>query len=411
MPFTVTEAPNGGCLVHVDYLGEPATFTPEQIVAMLLLDKKAIAERDQDGLPITDCVIGVPSYFTEAERAAMLDAAKIAGLNCLRTLNETTATALAYGIYKTDLPESEPVHVAFVDMGHSSLQVSVVAFKKGQLRVLTHTWDRDLGGRDFDAAVLKRFAEEWKTTVKLDVTNNKKACHRALLQIEKVKKMLSANPEAPLNIECLMDDKDVRAMMTRDMLEEVAAPLLERVRATLQAAVAQCGLTPDQVAAVEVIGSATRTPAVMNCIREAFGKEPSRTMNAKECVSRGCALACAMISPLFRVKDFEVVDAVPYSVAVQWESKDKGTVTQTLFPRNSEHVPSKSKLVTFLRSEPFEVRALYAEDSLLPEGSSRDLGVFHVGPFAVPAGQETATIKLQFKLDLHGMIKVSERQR
>jgi heat shock protein 4 len=123
LPFAITEAPDGGCLIHVQFLNERTTFTPEQVVAMVLVDLKKIAEAET-GVPPIDCVITVPSYYTERQRYAMLNAAQIAGLNCLRLLNDTTATALAYGIFKTDLPE-DPVHVAFVDMGHSATEASV----------------------------------------------------------------------------------------------------------------------------------------------------------------------------------------------------------------------------------------------------------------------------------------------
>jgi heat shock protein 4 len=123
LPFAVSEDPSsGGCLLTVQFAGEKAVFTPEQVMAMVLVDLKKIAEAES-GVPPIDCVISVPAYFGEAQRYAMINAAQIAGLNCLRLMNETTATALAYGIFKTDLPETDPVHVAFVDVGHSSTQV------------------------------------------------------------------------------------------------------------------------------------------------------------------------------------------------------------------------------------------------------------------------------------------------
>ena len=121
LPFVVKEGPGGGLLVDVQYLNEKVSITPEQLVAMLMVDLKSIAEAD--GSPVTDCVIGVPTFFTEAERLAMLGAAHIAGVNCLRLINENTATALAFGIYKADLPDSEPINVAFVDIGHAAMQV------------------------------------------------------------------------------------------------------------------------------------------------------------------------------------------------------------------------------------------------------------------------------------------------
>lgn len=121
LPYNVSEAPDGGILINVEYLGETQSFTPEQIVAAIIVDMKDIAE--VDGSPVTDCVLSVPTYYLESERYAMLAAAKIAGVNCLRLINETTATALAYGIYKTDLPETDPINVAFIDVGHDAFQV------------------------------------------------------------------------------------------------------------------------------------------------------------------------------------------------------------------------------------------------------------------------------------------------
>lgn len=124
--------------VAVDYLGERTTFTPEQLMAMLMVDEKAIAETD--GSPVTDCVIAIPAYFSAEERRAMLDASQIAGINCLRLMPETTATALAFGIYKTDLPEKDPLNVVFVDVGYSCLQVST--HRASSLHLLVHKSDR-----------------------------------------------------------------------------------------------------------------------------------------------------------------------------------------------------------------------------------------------------------------------------
>lgn len=216
-PFEVTEAPDGRCRITVDYLGEKTHLSPEQLLAMVLVDQKAIAQ--DDGSPVTDCVIAVPTYFTEAERYATLNAAQIAGVNCLRLFNDTTSTALSYGIYKTDLPESQPSIVAFVDIGYSALQVciampsvvaglrpaaccdvcsglngtlclqvSIVAFTKGKLQVLSHAWDRNLGGRDFDEVLFDHFCEEFGAKHKIDIKSNARASFRLRLACEKVMK-------------------------------------------------------------------------------------------------------------------------------------------------------------------------------------------------------------------------------
>ncbi|KAK9833522.1 hypothetical protein WJX81_001116 [Elliptochloris bilobata] len=348
LPYEVREAPDGGCQVVVDYLGERTAFAPEQLMAMLLVDMKAIAETD--GSPVTDCVLSVPAFYTEPERHAMLNAAQIAGVNCLRLLNETTATALAYGIYKTDLPEGEPVNVVFVDIGEDALQVSIVAFKKGQLRVLAHAWDRNLGGRNFDAVLFDYFAAEFQAKHKLDVHTNARASFRLRVACEKLKKLLSSIPEAPMNVECMMNDLDFRSMMSREKFEELAQPVLERAKAPLAKALAEAGVSVESLASVEVVGGSSRVPALMRILRDFFGREPSRTLNATECVSRGCALNCAMLSPIFRVRDFEVIDAFPFGIQFTWE-KDGEPTTTVLFERNGP-IPS-AKMLTFFRRGPW----------------------------------------------------------
>ncbi|KAK6118068.1 hypothetical protein DH2020_048188 [Rehmannia glutinosa] len=229
LPFLVTEGPDGYPLIHVRYLGENRTFTPTQVLGMVLSDLKIIAEKNLNAA-VVDCCIGIPVYFTDLQRRAVIDAATIAGLHPLRLFHETTATALAYGIYKTDLPENEPINVAFVDVGHASMQVCIAAFKKGQLKILAHSFDRSLGGRDFDEVLFQYFAAKFKDEYKIDVYQNAKACLRLRAACEKLKKVLSANPEAPLNIECLMDEKDVRGFIKRDEFEQISIPILERVK-------------------------------------------------------------------------------------------------------------------------------------------------------------------------------------
>lgn len=304
-PFTVTEGPDGYPLIHARYLGEQRAFTPTQVLGMVFSDLKSIAEKNLN-TAVVDCCIGIPVYFTDLQRRAVLDAATIAGLHPLRLFHETTATALAYGIYKTDLPENDQLNVAFVDVGHGSMQVCIAGFKKGQLKVLSHAFDRSLGGRDFDEALLQHFAAKFKEEYKIDVSQNARASLRLRAACEKLKKMLSANPEAPLNIECLMDDKDVRSFIKREEFEQISLPILERVKKPLEKALGEAGLTVENVHMVEVVGSASRIPSIVKILTEFFKKEPRRTMNASECVARGCALECAILSPTFKVREFQV---------------------------------------------------------------------------------------------------------
>lgn len=305
-PFTVTEGPDGFPLIHARYLGDTKTFTPTQVLGMLFSELKVIAQKNLNAA-VADCCIGIPVYFTDLQRRAVIDAATIAGLRPLQLIHETTATALAYGIYKTDLSETEQLNVAFIDFGHSSLQVCIVGFKKGQLKILAHAYDRNLGGRDFDEALFQHFAVKFKEDYKIDVYQSARACLRLRAGCEKLKKILSANPESPLNIECLMDDKDVRGFIKRDDFEQISAPILDRIKKPLEKALADAGLTTEDVHMVEVVGSGSRVPAVSKILREFFGKELRHTMNASECVAKGCALQCAILSPTFKVRDFQVI--------------------------------------------------------------------------------------------------------
>lgn len=415
-PFSVTEGPGGDPLINVSYLNERQSFTPTQVLAMALSNLKSIAEKNT-GATVNDCVIGIPVYFTEAQRRAYLDAARIAELRPLRLMHETTATALAYGIYKTDLSDTDPFNVAFVDVGHSSMQVCVVAFKKGQLKILSHAFDDSLGGRDFDEALFNHFADLFKSEYKIDVRTNARACLRLRAACEKMKKVLSANPEAPLNIECLMDEKDVRGFMKRDLFEELAAPVLERVKAPVQKALDGAGLSPDQISVIEVVGSGSRVPAVMKILAATFGKEPSRTMNASECIARGCALHCAMLSPTFKVRDFEVQDAYPFPITLSWKHAPSPTPSespegeeapavsnQTVFSKNNP-IPS-SKLLTFYRTETFSIDAFYEDRAELPVGVSPKIGTFTIGPFTPSKGNTKPKLKVKVHLNLHGTISV-----
>eukprot|EP00798_Chlamydomonas_sp_ICE-L_P031136 gene31136-6275_t len=389
----VKEAPDGGCLVEVTYCNEATTFSPEQLMAIILVDQKRIAEDE------------------EPERYAMLAAAKIAGLNCLRLINETTATALAYGIYKTDLSEEVAVNVGFVDVGHSSTQVTIVALKKTGMQVLAHAWDKNTGGRDTDEALFDHFAKDFQAKYKLDIRTNKKASFKLRQGVEKVKKILSANAEAQLNIECIMEDLgiydpvkkilsanaeaqlniecimedfDMRGQLSREQLEEIVAPVLARISTPIAQALADSKLQQSDISNVEIIGSATRTPAIFKIVEDAFGRSPSRTMNSKEAVSRGCALQCAMLSPVFKFT---------------WprEGAEGETVSQTLFERNAP-TPA-TKMLSLTRSAPFTITAV-------SPGCTGVVGHWNVGPFEIPAGAEKAKLKLRVKMDIHGLTTV-----
>lgn len=304
LPFETSEGPDGGILIHLWYLTEKHTFNPVQVMAMLFLHLKQIAEKNL-GTHISDSVIGIPSYFTDLQRRAYLHAAEIAGLKPLRLLHDCTATAIGYGIYRADF-NGAPTNVVFVDVGHCDTQVAIASFEPGQMKVLSHAFDSNLGGRDFDEVLFKYFAANFKEQYNIDVYSNTRASIRLRASCEKLKKVLSANAEAPLNIECLMDEKDVRGFIKRENFEKLSSDLLERISIPCRKALLDSGLTLDKIHKVELVGSGSRIPAVTKIISSLFRREPSRTLNASECVARGCALQCAMLSPVFRVREYEV---------------------------------------------------------------------------------------------------------
>ncbi|KZO95492.1 heat shock protein 70 [Calocera viscosa TUFC12733] len=393
---------NGTVGVRVLYRGQKQTFSATQLLAMYLgkLGQTAATELQQD---VTDCVIAVPGWYTEVQRRAVLDSAFIAGLNPLRLITDTTAVALGYGITKSDLPPPEtPRHVVFVDIGHSNYSVAVVAFAQGQLTVKSTAYDRHFGGRDFDYALVQHFAEEFKGKYKIDVLSSPKAVFRLATACERLKKMLSANLEAPLNVESIMNDVDASSKLNREQFEQFIAPLLERVHVPLEEALREAQLSPADVFAVELVGGSTRIPAIKQRIQDFFGgKILSTTLNADEAIARGATFACAGLSPRFKLRSFAVNDIALYPIKVSWTKspEDEDEEPEAIvFPRGNG-IPS-TKTLKFVRSGPFELEASYADPSALPGRINPWIGkvtVKSVGD-AVPA-----TVKVRTRLNLHGI--------
>ncbi|KAJ1988245.1 adenyl-nucleotide exchange factor sse1 [Dimargaris cristalligena] len=391
--------------VRVQYLGSENTFSATQLVAMYLSKLRETASADLK-TAVSDVVISVPGWYTDSQRRHILSAAEIAGLNCLRLMSDTAAAALGYGITKTDLPEDTTRHVAFVDMGHSSYSVAIVGFRKGQLTIKSTSFDRHLGGRYFDEALVNHFADHFMETKKIDIRSNKKAILRLRVGCEKLKKVLSANPQAMLNVENIMDDMDVSALMNREEFEALIAPLIDRMINPLEQALALSGLQVQDVDFVEMVGGCTRIPAVKQRISEFFQRELSFTLNQDEAVARGCALQCAMLSPAFKVRDFQVRDTNSYPIKFVWEPIKESPAESELvaFPRNNV-VPS-TKILTFYRRNPFDVEAYYARPEELPHGIKPWLGRFSIkGVTADPKG-ELSTIKVKARLNIHGILSV-----
>lgn len=404
LPFRVFEEKDGSIGISVRYLGEDQTFSVTQITAMLFSKLKHTAETALN-IKVADIVVGVPCYLDDAGRHAMLEAASCAGLNVLRLMNETTAVALAYGIYKQDLPspEEKPRNVIFVDCGQSHLQISAVAFNRGKLKMLTTTADEYLGGRDIDTLLARHFAVEFKNKYKIDALSNPRAWTRLLSEVEKIKKQMSANStELPMNIECFMDDKDVSGKMKRTVMEELSSGLLRRVESTLSHCLSDSGLKLDDIYSVEVVGGSSRIPSIKQLIEKIFKKVPSTTLNADEAVARGCALQCAILSPAFKVREFLITDVQPYSINLLWSDDSGHEADMEVFPRN--HQFPFSKLLTFWRKEPFSLQAQYSRPSPSPDPI---IGHFSIEDVTPTAEGEVQKIKVKVRINIHGLFTVS----
>jgi heat shock protein 4 len=399
---------NGQVGAEVTYRGEKQRFTAVQLIAMYLGRIRDTASKELK-LPVSDVVISCPPWFTDVQRRAMLDAAEIANLKLLRLINDNTAIALGYGITKSDLPEGDakPRRVCFVDIGYSDYTCSIVEFKKGELAVKATTFDRHFGGRNFDKALVDHFAAEFKEKFKLDITTNLKAATRVAAAAEKMKKILSANAQAPLSIESLMDDKDVRAMLKREDLEELVKPLLDRVTIPLEQALAEAKLKVEDIDAIEMVGGCTRVPSIKERISKFFGKPLSFTLNQDEAIARGCAFSCAILSPVFRVRDFSVHDIVSYPIEFVWEqSPDIPDEDTSLTVFNRGNVMPSTKILTFYRKQPFDLEARYAKPELLPGKVSPWIGRFSVKGVKADEKDDFMVCKLKARLNLHGILNL-----
>ncbi|KAK2169050.1 hypothetical protein LSH36_12g03072 [Paralvinella palmiformis] len=406
LPYDIVEQPDGTAGIQVYYLGEQQVFSPHQVTAMMFTKLKQVAEHALK-MKIVDVVISVPCYFTDAERRAMLDASMMAGLNVLRLMNDTTATALAYGIYKQDLPgpDDKPRVTVFLDLGHSDLQMSAVAFNKAKLKVLATVADPNLGGRDFDMLLANHFAEEFKARYKVDAKTKPRAFIRLLAECEKLKKLMSANAtDIPLNIECFMDDKDVSGKMNRATMEAMADGLFQRAKQCMLKLLQVANIHLDEIYAVEIMGGSSRIPSIKNLVKDVFGKEPSTTLNADEAVARGCALQCAILSPTFRVRDFSIMDAQPYPIVLSWQgAMDEESSSMEVF--NVNHQIPFSKMLTFYRKESFTLHASYTDNNIpIP---SKTIGTFTVQNVQPQPAGDSSKVKVKVRINIHGIFTVS----
>lgn len=399
--------------VEVDYEGKPIQLLAEQVTAAMFTKLKKIGEDGMENQKVTDCVIGVPQYWTDQQRRALLGAAKIAGLNVLRLMNETTAVALNWGILKN--LDDKPQKVMFVDMGISHTSVLIAEFAAGKLQVVAKHSDRHLGGRNFDQVLVDHFAAYVKTKYKLEVTKDKKAMLKLTKECKRIKLVLSANTKVPFNVEFIMNDKDVSGMIERPEYEAMVQPLIDRFLKVLKETMEQAKLSLDDLHGVEIVGGGTRTPILQTKLQEFIGAKLTlgKTCDSDESVARGCALQCAMLSPSFRVREFAVQDVTPYAISIQWGAADGKEAPAA--QNQAEVFPTMStfpnvKMVSFKdRVAPFRLTAKY--DTPPTAGTNPVIGNFVIsGMPATEPDKEVPKIKVRVKLDIHGIVTVSGAQ-
>lgn len=396
---------------RVKFQGKEQDFTATQLIAMFLVRAKQTASAELR-LPVNDLVLSCPAWYTDAQRRSILDAAEIAGVKTLRLINETTAAALGWGITKLDLPSAEekPRRVAFIDVGHSNYTATIAEFKKGELKVVGTASDRHFGGRNFDQAIMDHFRKIWQDKHKIDIYSNDKARVRVQAAVEKLKKVLSANASAPINVEMVMNDIDVSGFLKREELEELVAPLLAKATAPVEQALADAKLKAEDIDVIELVGGASRVPALKKAIGDLFaGKTLSYTLNADEAVARGCAFCCAILSPVFRVRDFSIQDIVHHPIEFTWEKSaeipDEDT-SLTVFNKGNA-LPS-TKILTFYRKQPFDLEAKYAKPESLPGKINPWIGRFSVKNVKPDEKGDFMICKLKARLNLHGVLNIEQ---
>jgi heat shock protein 4 len=421
--------------VEVSYDDATKVFTPQAILGMLLGGMSEIIAQNNAGTPLKDVVLTVPPYFTQKQRSAVLDAGRIAGVNVLRLLNENTASALSYGMFrgaKREFSDDGSV-VLFMDAGHSTFTATVAEFTNSSLKVKGCAYDTCAGGRDVDVALAKHFAAEFDAKHSTNVWSEAKARLKLLGAAEKAKKTLSPHGvnNAPVNVEFLALEHDFHSQLSVEKLDELAGPVGARIAAVVKRAIAQAGVSSSQLTAIELVGGGSRPRFVKRFIaqalelemNEATGHGLTSTQNPDECVARGAALACAQLSPAVRVMEFAVFDLVEYPVRISWTSGDAApdadaaagastATTKVLFSRG-EAWPVERRRITFRQFGDFAITAEYdtaaAEDAvLLPLGQSSKLGQHSIAGVA-KAGAEGADppkVRVDFTLDLNGMFSI-----
>jgi molecular chaperone DnaK len=376
------------------------TFSPQEISAMILQKLKSDAEAYL-GDTVSQAVITVPAYFSDAQRQATKDAGKIAGLDVLRIINEPTAAALAYGLDK----ESDQKILVF-DLGGGTFDVSILEIGDGVFEVLATNGNNRLGGDDFDQRVVDYLVDLYKKDQGIDLRNDKMAMQRLREAAEKAKIELSGVASSQINLPYITADasgpKHLDTTLTRAKFDELTADLVEKTMGPTRNAMKDAEMTPDKIDKILLVGGATRVPAVQNAVKKFFGKEPFKGINPDECVAIGAAIQAAVLTG--DVKGLLLLDVTPLSLGIE----TLGGVCTRIIERNTT-IPTKKSQVFSTAADgqtQVDVHVLQGEREMAQYNKS--LGNFILdGIPSAPRG--VPQIEVTFDIDANGIVHVSAK--